>query len=245
LFLGGNGPGGLSDEISRRGLAILDSHNQPTFTHLNPEETYSHMPHPDPNTVFPLAHYDRLSFLKNIIKNPNIVVGDFTYYDDFEDVHNFEKNVKYHFDFIGDKLIIGKFCMIASDVTFIMNGGNHLTESRSTYPFAIFSGWESAMEGKEYPQRPDTIIGNDVWIGHRATIMPGVSVGDGAIIATNAVVTKDVPPYTIVGGNPAKVLRQRFPQEHIDELLQLKWWDWPLEKITKNLQWLTDAPEQE
>lgn len=199
---------------------------------------------PNPNTVFPLANYDKLCFLKNIIKNPNIIVGDFTYYDDFEDVTNFEKNVKYHFDFIGDKLIIGKFCMIASGVTFIMNGGNHLTEATTAYPFAIFSGaWQHAMEGKSYPSKGDTIIGNDVWIGHDATIMPGVHIGDGAIIATKAVVTKDVEPYTIVGGNPAKPIKKRFSEATISKLLQLKWWEWDIEKITKNVEQLTSHPE--
>lgn len=195
---------------------------------------------PDKNTIFPLSNYDRLCFLKNIIKNPNIIVGDYTYYDDFEDVHNFEKNVKYLFDFTGDKLIIGKFCMIASDVTFIMNGANHLMESVSTYPFEIFgNGWEKAMEGKSYPTKGDTIIGNDVWIGYNATIMPGVTVGDGAIIATNATVTKDVAPYSIVGGNPARELKKRFSEEHIGKLLAIRWWDWEIEKITRNLKYLT------
>lgn len=198
------------------------------------------MPAPNSNTTFPLPNYNRLCFLKNIIKNPNIIVGDYTYYDDFEDVQNFEKNVKYHFDFIGDKLIIGKFCMIASDATFIMNGGNHLTDAISTYPFAIFGeDWANAMDGKNYPSKKDTIIGNDVWIGHRATIMPGVTVGNGAIIATNAVVTKDVPPYAMVGGNPAKVIKKRFTEEQIKQLLELKWWDWEIEKITENVKALT------
>lgn len=195
---------------------------------------------PDKNTKFPLANYDRLCFLKNIITNPNIIVGDYTYYDDFENVENFEKNVKYHFDFVGDKLIIGKFCMIASDATFIMSGANHLSESLSSYPFAIFgNGWEHAMEGKTYPVKGDTIIGNDVWIGHKATIMPGVTVGDGAIIATRSVVVKDVAPYTIVGGNPAKEISTRFPKETIAKLLELAWWDWDIEKITANVQHLT------
>ncbi len=196
---------------------------------------------PDKDVKFPLAHYDRLCFLKNIITNPNIVVGDYTYYDDFTDVHNFEKNVKYHFDFIGDKLIIGKFCMIASDVTFIMNGANHLTDAVSTYPFAIFGeDWKNAMAGKTYPTKGDTVIGNDVWIGHRATIMPGVQIGDGAIIASNATVTKDVAPYTIVGGNPAQEIRKRFSETQIEQLLTIKWWDWPVEKITEYLPALTD-----
>jgi virginiamycin A acetyltransferase len=199
---------------------------------------------PNPNTLFPLPNYKKLCFLKNLIKNPNIIVGDYTYYDDFEEVSNFEKNVKYHFDFIGDKLIIGKFCMIASDATFIMNGGNHLTEATTAYPFAIFGGaWQDAMEGKTYPTKGDTIIGNDVWIGHDATIMPGVYIGDGAIIASKAVVTKNVEPYTIVGGNPAKLIKKRFSDATISKLLQLKWWDWDIEKITKNVEKLTSHPE--
>ena len=199
---------------------------------------------PDPNTVFPLANYDKLCFLKNYINNPNIEVGDYTYYDDFEDVSNFEKNVKYHFDFIGDKLIIGKFCMIASSATFIMNGGNHLTEATSAYPFASFGGaWQHAMDGKTYPTKGNTVIGNDVWIGHDATIMPGVTIGDGAIIATKAVVTKNVEPYTIVGGSPAKPIKKRFTDNTISKLLELKWWHWDIEKITKNVDKLTSHPE--
>ena len=195
---------------------------------------------PDKNTIYPLPHYDRLCFLKNIITRPNIVVGDYTYYDDFEDVRNFEKNVRYLFDFTGDKLVIGKFCMIASGVTFIMNGANHLTDAISTYPFAIFGhGWEGAMEGKQYPTKGDTLIGNDVWIGYNATIMAGVTIGDGAIIAANSTVTKDVAPYAIVGGNPATEIRKRFDEDRIRKLLDLKWWDWPIEKITANVHLLT------
>ena len=195
---------------------------------------------PDKHTLFPLDNYQRLCILKNIIKNPNIIVGDYTYYDDFEDVENFEKNVKYHFDFVGDKLIIGKFCMIASNVTFIMNGANHLSQAITAYPFAIFgNGWENAMEGKSYPQKGDICIGNDVWIGYQATIMPGVTIGDGAIIATNATVVNNVEPYTIVGGNPAREIKKRFSATEIEQLLAIKWWDWPIEKITKNVQLLT------
>jgi virginiamycin A acetyltransferase len=195
---------------------------------------------PDKHTLFPLQNYDRLCFLKNIIKNPNIVVGDYTYYDDFENVENFEKNVKYHFDFVGDKLVVGKFCMIASDVKFIMNGANHLTDALTTYPFAIFgTGWEKAMEGKNYPQKGDINIGNDVWIGYNATIMAGVTIGDGAIIATNATVVKNVAPYSIVGGNPAIEIKKRFSADIIDKLLGLQWWNWDIEKITRNVQALT------
>ena len=195
---------------------------------------------PNKNQTFPLSNYNRLCFLKNIITNPNIIVGDYTYYDDFEDVHNFVKNVKYHFEFIGDKLIIGKFCMIASDVTFIMGGANHLSTAISAYPFAIFGNdWQHAMDGKTYPVKGDTIVGNDVWIGYKATIMPGVKIGDGAIIASNATVTKDVAPYSIVGGNPATEIRKRFNEDQIKELLLLKWWDWEIDKITENVGALT------
>ena len=184
--------------------------------------------------------YSRLCFLKNIVNNPNIIIGDYTYYDDFENVDNFERNVKYHFDFVGDKLIIGKFCMIASDVKFIMNGANHLTKSLSTYPFAIFeNGWENAMENKAYPQKGNINIGNDVWIGYNATIMAGVTIGDGAIIATNSTVIKDVEPYSIVGGNPANKIKKRFAEDVITRLLELKWWDWDIDKITANIQNLT------
>lgn len=195
---------------------------------------------PNKDIKFPIENYDRLCFLKNVVKNPNITVGDYTYYDDFEDVENFEKNVKYHFDFIGDKLIIGKFCMIASDVKFIMNGANHLTNAISSYPFAIFGkGWEKAMDGKSYPNKGDIHIGNDVWIGYNATIMSGVTVGDGAIIAANSTVVKDVEPYSIVGGNPAIEIRKRFSEDKIAKLLEIRWWDWEIEKITKNVQNLT------
>ena len=197
---------------------------------------------PDKNTLFPLENYNRLCFLKNLVKNPNIIVGDFTYYDDFEDVANFEKNVKYHFDFINDKLIIGKFCMIASDVKFIMNGANHLSNTISAYPFAVFgNGWENAMDGKSYPNKGDITIGNDVWIGYNATIMAGVTIGDGAIIATNATVVKDVAPYSIVGGNPAIEIKKRFSDEKIKQLLELQWWNWDIDKITQNIQNLTST----
>jgi len=196
---------------------------------------------PNKDLKFPLENYKRLCFLKNIVKNPNIIIGDFTYYDDFENVENFEKNVKYHFDFIDDKLRIGKFCMIASDVKFIMNGANHLTKSLTTYPFAIFgNGWENAMDGKEYPNKGDINIGNDVWIGYNATIMAGVTIGNGAIIATNSTIVKDVEPYSIVGGNPATEIKKRFSNNTINKLLELKWWNWNIEKITENLHNLTD-----
>jgi len=199
----------------------------------------------DSNDTFPLEHYDRLCFLKNIITNPNIIVGDYTYYDDFEDVHNFEKNVKYHFDFIGDKLIIGKFCMIASGVTFIMNGANHKMDGIKAYPFNIFGKDWKVVEPKlsDLPYKGDTVVGSDVWIGTNVTIMPGVHIGDGAIIASNATVTRDVAPYSIVGGNPAKEIKKRFSEAKIKELLEMQWWNWDIEKITNNLKYLTDKNE--
>ncbi|HIK42972.1 CatB-related O-acetyltransferase [Thermoleptolyngbya sp. M55_K2018_002] len=190
---------------------------------------------PSPNTRYPIPGQTRLAFLKNIVKNPNIIVGDYTYYDDFENPENFERNVLYHFDFEGDRLIIGKFCSIASDVKFIMNGGNHRTDWFTNYPFPVFgNGWEHAMPDS-WPNKGDTIIGNDVWIGYGAMLMPGVQVGDGAIIATGAVVTRNVEPYTIVGGNPAALIRKRFDDAVIQELLQIRWWDWDIQKITRHL----------
>ncbi|TAL66319.1 MAG: CatB-related O-acetyltransferase, partial [Legionella sp.] len=182
--------------------------------------------HPKPEELYPVPNSQRTVFLKNIIKNPNILVGDYTYYDDPEDINNFEKNVLYHFDFIGDKLILGKFCQIATNVKFIMNGGNHDLHGFSSFPFVIFKSYWP--EVPFVPNRKkDTVIGNDVWIGYGATIMPGVNIGDGAIIATGAVVTKDIGPYEIVGGNPAKMIKTRFDQDTIDFLLQLQWWNWP------------------
>lgn len=199
------------------------------------------MHYPDKNKKFPLEHYGKLCFLKNIITNPNIIVGDFTYYDDFENVENFEKNVKYHFDFIGDKLIIGKFCMIASNVKFIMNGANHKIDGISAYPFYIFGkDWAKATpQSGELPYKGDTVIENDVWIGNNVTIMPGVKIGNGAIIATNSTVTKDVADYSIVAGNPAREIRKRFSEEKIKELLKMAWWNWDIEKITENVEFLT------
>ena len=199
---------------------------------------------PSPQTRYPLPEQTRLVYLKTIIKNPNIIVGDYTYYDDFDNPENFERNVLYHFDFIGDKLIIGKFCAIASDVKFIMNGGNHRTDWLTNYPFPVFgNGWESAMPNS-WPFKGNTVIGNDIWIGYGATIMPGINIGDGAIIGAQAVVTRDVPPYTIVGGNPAQEIRKRFEDSIIKELLNIRWWDWDIQKITRHLQAICGADIQ-
>jgi len=187
----------------------------------------------DPNKKFPLNNTERLCFLKNIIKSKNIIVGDYTYYDDPDNVENFLNNILYHFDFIGDKLVIGKFCQIATGARFIMNGGNHAIDGYSTFPFAIFGDELADLSSNPGP-KGDTVIGNDVWIGNSAVFMPGVKVGDGAIIASNSTVTKDVEPYSIVGGNPAKLIRYRFDENTIVALLKIKWWEWDIKKITKH-----------
>lgn len=185
--------------------------------------------------------FPQVGYLKNFITSPNIEVGDYTYYDDPDGPEHFEKNVLYHFDFIGDKLIIGKFCAIAKDVTFIMNGANHQSAGFSTYPFFIFgNGWEkSAPQPGDLPFKGNTEIGNDVWIGYNATIMPGVKIGSGAIIASKSVVTNDVPAYAVVGGNPAKIIKQRFDDKTINALLSIAWWDWSSDKITAHLDAIT------
>lgn len=194
--------------------------------------------YPDPNNLYPIDGITRTVFLKNIIKNPNIICGDFSYYDDPEDVYNFERNVLYHFDFNGDKLIIGKFCQVATGCRFIMNGATHSMDGISTYPFKIFGkAWKAVPLNFLY--KGDTVIGNDVWIGNCVTFMPGIKVGDGAIIGTNSVVTKDVEAYSIVGGNPAQVIRKRFDQKTIEFLITLSWWNWNIEKITEHIDLIT------
>ncbi len=193
---------------------------------------------PSPNDKEPMKGFPQVGYLKNFISCENIIVGDYTYYDDPEGPERFEHNVLYHFPFIGDKLVIGKFCAIAKDVKFIMNGANHKVSGFSTYPFQIFgNGWEKVMPNDgDLPYKGDTHIGNDVWIGYEATIMPGVTVGSGAIIASKSVVTADVPAYSVVGGNPAKVIKYRFDEATIEALLELAWWDWSAEEITAKLE---------
>ena len=187
--------------------------------------------------------FPQICFIRNTVDNPNIIIGDYIYYDDPEDSENFERNVLYHFPFIGDKLIIGKFCAIATGVKFIMNGANHKLSGFSTYPFYIFgNGWEKAAPQQgDLPYKGDTVIGNDVWIGYEAVIMPGVTVGDGAVIAAKSVVVSDVPAYTVVGGNPAKTIRQRFDDETIAALLDVAWWNWDASKITDHLSEIVSA----
>jgi virginiamycin A acetyltransferase len=183
----------------------------------------------------------RLGFLKPFITRPNIIVGEYTYYDDPGGPEQFEANVLYHFDFVGDRLVIGRFCSIAAGVKFLMNGGNHSTSWLTTYPFPIFGqGW-ALPDAPVWPNKGDTTVGNDVWLGNSAVVMPGVTIGDGAIVATSAVVTKNVPSYAIVGGNPAAVLRYRFDEATIGRLLTLRWWDWAPEKISRNVALICSA----
>jgi len=193
---------------------------------------------PSPNQKYPLAATDRVVFLKEFVAGDNIEVGDFTYYDDPDAPEAFqEKNVLYHFDFVGDKLKIGKFCALASSTTFIMNGANHRLDGPSTFPFPIFGGaWaDHADLLGGLPSKGDTLVGNDVWFGYQSTIMPGVTVGHGSIIASKSVVTKDVPPYAIVAGNPARVVGARFDEATTKLLLSIAWWDWPTDQVTENI----------
>lgn len=198
---------------------------------------------PRAHTTFPFPMVgNKIAFLKNVITNPNIVVGDYTYYHDAKGAERFQDhNVLYHEDIIGDKLIIGKFCQIAMDTQFIMSASMHQMTGFSTYPFAIFNeNWRNRYE-VNFPIPGDTIVGNDVWIGFHATILPGIKIGDGAIIGSRSLVTKDVPPYTIVGGNPAKVIRKRFEDDIVKELLNIQWWDWPIDTILNHLPEITGA----
>jgi virginiamycin A acetyltransferase len=197
---------------------------------------------PDPDTKYPIEGYDKLIFLKNVIKAPNIFVGDFTYFDDRKnDPSLFElNNVLYNYDFSKTKLVIGKFCAIAAEVKFIMTG-DHKLDAISTYPFPIFGkDWQKAFNIFDLPVKGDIIVKNDVWIGYDALIKNGVTIGNGAIIATRANVVKDVPAYSIVAGNPAKVVKMRFDDKTIERLEKISWWDWDIEKITTHLNIITN-----
>ncbi|PNV62910.1 acetyltransferase [Clostridium sp. chh4-2] len=195
------------------------------------------------NKIYPRSIDKETIYLKNVIKNPNITVGEYTMYNDFvNDPTLFEKNnVLYHYPINQDKLVIGKYCSIACGAKFLFTSANHTMSSLSTYPFPLF--WEDWELGPEHVReawdnKGDIVIGNDVWIGYEAVIMSGVHIGDGAIIGTRAVVTKDVPPYTIVGGVPAKVIKKRYDEDKILKLLSMKWWDWPREKVRESLPFL-------
>ena len=193
---------------------------------------------PNPNTIHPIAGYDKEIYVKPTITNKNIIVGDFTYIADSE----FESHVTHLYEWNDDKLIIGKFCQIASGVEFIMNGANHQMNAVSTFPFYTLEGWEQTPPSKEdLPLKGDTVIGNDVWIGQNAVILPGVHIGDGAIIGAYSVVGSNVDPYTIVAGNPARVIRKRFSDKLIQTMEELKWWDLSIEEINDLIPTLTSS----
>ena len=193
---------------------------------------------PDPNKVHPIAGYEKEIYVKPTISNPNIEVGDFTYIADSD----FESHVTHHYPWLGDKLIIGKFCQIGSGVEFVMNGANHQMNAVSTFPFFTLEGWNMAPpDASDLPLKGDTIIGNDVWIGQNAVILPGARVGDGAIIGANCVVGGSIEPYAIAVGNPARILRKRFDDEMIELLLRFKWWNKSVEEIDELIPVLTRA----
>lgn len=198
---------------------------------------------PNPNCIFP-NEYKTSCFIKNVITASNISIGDYTYYDDPVNPTAFEKNnVLFNYPEFGDKLIIGKFCSIASGSKFIMGSANHRISSVTTYPFNVLGGLWSEKTPSHLSQLPfkgDIIIGNDVWIGRESVIMPGIKIGDGSIIAAYSVVTKDIPSYSVVGGNPAKLIKKRFDDELISLLLKLKWWDYEPEALLEILPFLCD-----
>ena len=194
----------------------------------------------NPEKIYPREGDRETVYLKNVVTDPGIQVGEFTMYNDFvHDPREFEKkNVLYHYPVNKEKLVIGKFCSIACRAKFLFNSANHTLSSLSTYPFPIFfdeRGLEKSDGAAAWDRKGDIVIGNDVWIGYEAGILAGVTIGDGAVIGARAVVTKDVPPYAIVGGVPARVIRSRFPEETVKALLRLKWWDWPAERIQEKL----------
>lgn len=196
------------------------------------------MKKPDPNSLHPIAGYDKEIYVKPTIDVPNIMVGDFTYIADSD----FKRHVTHHYEWLGDRLIIGKFCQIAAGVEFVMNGANHQMNAVSTFPFYTLAGWNMEPPAMaDLPLKGDTVIGNDVWIGQNAVILPGVRIGDGAIIGANSVVGSDVEPYTIVVGNPARVLRKRFDDGLIHLLLEFKWWDKPIDEINALIPLLTSS----
>ncbi len=188
---------------------------------------------PNPDEKYPIPGIKRIVFIKNFTNDEKIRAGDFSYFDNEEGFDAFERAVLYHYPFSKDRLVIGKFCAIASGVRFLMNGANHVLSGLSTFPFPIMQGgWEKHIDAN-WPFKGDTVLGDDVWLGYRSVIMPGIKIGDGAIVSALSVVTKDVPPYTIVGGNPAQVIRERFDAALTERMLRLRWWDWPIELITE------------
>ena len=201
---------------------------------------------PAPNVVFP-NEYKTSCFIKKVVTAPNITIGDYTYYDDAADPTGFERsNVLFNYPEFGDHLVIGRFCQLASGVKFIMGPANHRLSSATTHPFNVFGGaWtkNTPPHMDQLPRKGDTVVGNDVWIGHESVVMPGVKIGDGAIIAAYSVVVKDVPAYTVYGGNPARFIKERFDGE-LKSLLRFRWWDLPPEQLTDILPILCDPDLQ-
>lgn len=184
----------------------------------------------NPEKIFPLPDFNSVTYIKPTITRPNIIVGEFSYYSG----RDFERHVTHHYEFNGDRLIIGKFCQIGEGIEFVMNGANHQMNCATTFPFYIFEGWNEYAkppEPADLPLKGDTVVGNDVWIGQNVTVLPGVHIGDGAIIGLNSTVAGDVPPYTVAAGNPARVIRRRFDEELTELLMRLRWWDKSIEEI--------------
>jgi virginiamycin A acetyltransferase len=251
------------EDAAKYGVATADGQNFPAFMALplyagaldgvsgrlvcdpvyvsldkNESETFNlQFQTPNPDVVFPVPSFF-VTYIKPAIRNKNIIVGDFTYFSDVD----FERHVTHHYDFYGDKLIIGKFCQIAAGVEFIMNGANHQINAASTFPFHILEGWKQDPPPlSQLPLKGDTVLGNDVWIGQNAVILPGVHIGNGAIIGANAVVGSNVAPYTIMAGNPARPLRKRFDYELVELLQEYKWWDLPVDQIQELIPLLTGS----
>ena len=227
-----NGENEMSDQKLRRLIELFNlAYDDVGLTF----DEYGSIAGLNKDSLYPNPEIQSLCYIKNCISNPNIIVGDYTYYDDKKGADLFEKHVTHHYPWIGDKLIIGKFCQIGSGVEFIMNGANHQMKAITTYPFYIFSKelrkYTPAPE--DMPHKGDTVIGNDVWIGQNVTILPGVQIGSGAIIGANSVVGSDIPPYSIAVGNPCRVIKDRFDVKTKMILLDIAWWNWDIEKIEK------------
>lgn len=203
---------------------------------------------PDKNKLYPNENIKTVCYIRNLPARANVEIGDYTYYSDNNDSpEHFYEHILHHYEFLGDKLIIGKFCAIAEGVTFIMNGANHRMDGLTSYPFNIFGGgWEKVTPTlDQLPFKGNTVIGNDVWIGQQVTVMPGITIGDGAIIASNSTVTKNVEPYSIVGGNPARLIRKRFSDKLIGLLSKVQWWNWDEHKLFQHLELLVSGCDEE
>jgi virginiamycin A acetyltransferase len=194
------------------------------------------LPAPDPTVLYPVVGQQRMVFLRPLVRSANVEIGEYTYYDSYGDPLAFEREaVLYAFG--PERLIIGRFCAIASGVRFLMPGANHADLGPSTFPFGVFGPpWDTTMDiVMSAPSRGDTVVGHDVWLGYSAFVLPGVTIGDGAVVAAASVVARDVPPYAVVAGNPARVVRSRFSEEDVARLLRAAWWNWPIELVTENV----------